>query len=160
MLASSSASIFPQAQLTGLRPMLTQVIDYLGRNCSWRKVLRRSALVSLLLGTQFSQLTSAQALPGKSAGTASAQEITRLESGSTVERELTAGSSHSYQVMLAKGQYARVVVEQHRADVIIRVTTPDGEMIGEIDAELGDQGRETVEVVAESEGPYLIKVDG
>ena len=87
------------------------------------------------------------------------QETTLLEPGKAVERELTTGNKHSYQVMLAKGQYARVVVQQHGIDVIIRVSGPDGKMIAAAAAELGSQGREEVELVAESDGLCLLRVE-
>jgi predicted regulator of Ras-like GTPase activity (Roadblock/LC7/MglB family) len=95
----------------------------------------------------------------QNAATESALQATLLEPGKVIERELSTGKQHSYQIMLVKGQYARVMVEQQGIDVVIRVSGPDGKMIAVADSELGNQGREKAELVAESDGPHLVKVE-
>src|SRR5687767_14603490 len=42
----------------------------------------------------------------------SPQEVSALELGKAVERELAGGQKHSYQITLNKGQYTSLIVEQ------------------------------------------------
>lgn len=163
--------------------MLTQVIESLIRNCSVRKHMCRSALLPLLLCTQFSQPANAQALSDKpqlvaaawpqphaevsdrvrfggpqNAGTGSAQEITRLESGSAVERELAGDWKHIYEMTLAQGQYAIVTVEQRGIDVVVQLIGTDGKSIADFDNEVRIQGEEKIELVAETAGTYRLLI--
>lgn len=86
-------------------------------------------------------------------------DATLLEPAKVVERELNAGSKHNFQVILAKGQYVRIAVEQRGINVIVRASAPDGKMMAAVDTELGHEGYERAEVVAESDGTYLFKVE-
>ena len=79
-----------------------------------------------------------------------ARQITALELGMPIERELAGGQSHSYQITLAEGQYAFIVVEQRGIDVVVQLLGTDGKSIADFDAEIGIQGEEKVEVVAET----------
>ena len=78
------------------------------------------------------------------------RQITALELGMPIERELAGGQSHSYQITLAEGQYAFIVVEQRGIDVVVQLLGTDGKSIADFDAEIGIQGEEKVEVVAET----------
>jgi len=44
-----------------------------------------------------------------------------LDDGKPIERELSGGESHTYQLNVATGQYARVIVEQKGIDVVVSV---------------------------------------
>src|SRR5215470_15151941 len=48
----------------------------------------------------------------------------RLEPGKPIERELTGGQSHSYQIAMASGQYMHLVVDQRGIDVVVALFTP------------------------------------
>jgi len=48
-------------------------------------------------------------------------DVRWLEEGKPIERELSGGESHSYQLNVTTGQYARVVVEQKGIDVVVSV---------------------------------------
>ena len=52
-----------------------------------------------------------------------------LEAGKPIERKLSGGESHSYQLNVTTGQYARVVVEQKGIDVVVSLFGPDGKLI-------------------------------
>jgi CHAT domain-containing protein/predicted negative regulator of RcsB-dependent stress response len=81
-----------------------------------------------------------------------------LEEGKPIERELSGGESHSYQLNVATGQYARVIVEQKGIDVVVSVFGPDGKLITAVDNPNGSQGAETVHITAEATGIYRLEV--
>jgi CHAT domain-containing protein/tetratricopeptide (TPR) repeat protein len=87
----------------------------------------------------------------------SAQESVSLEPGKTVERELSGGQSHSYKITTTSGQYLKIVVEQLGIDVAVALFAPDGKKISEADSEHLIEGSETVSVIAEGPGAYLIE---
>ena len=136
--------------------MLTQASPALRMKAPIRKRLMAPTLLLLLTIATYSPFANAQA---PSAASPSPEVITTLEPGSALERELAPGKKHGYQLVLPKGQFARVVVEQRGIDVAVRVSTTDGKLIAKADSELGNQGREKVEFVAESDGPIQIKVE-
>jgi CHAT domain-containing protein/Flp pilus assembly protein TadD len=86
------------------------------------------------------------------------QQNRLLEPGKTIERELTGGQSHSYQISLAAGQYVRLVVDQRGIDVVVRLFGPDGELIAEFDSGPMLQGSDTASWVAEEVGAYRLDV--
>lgn len=79
-----------------------------------------------------------------------------LELGKPIEKELSGGGSHSFQISLAEGQFLQVVVEQRGIDVLARLLGPDGKLIAEFDSEIRTHGQETVSQVAEAAGNYRI----
>ncbi len=86
------------------------------------------------------------------------QEITVLESGKPIERELSSTQEHSYQVTLAEGQYAFIVVEQRGIDVVVQLLGTDGKSIADFDTEIRNQGEEKIEVVADAAGSNRLLV--
>src|SRR5687768_1927123 len=65
-----------------------------------------------------------------------------LEPGAPIERELRGGEAHSYRVVLASGQYLRVVVDQRGIDVVGVLRGPDGMQLMEMDGITGPLGAE------------------
>src|SRR6266567_1269094 len=55
--------------------------------------------------------------------------VRSLEPGKPIEREIAGGETHSYQLTLAAGQYARVAVDQRRINVAVGAFDPDGKNI-------------------------------
>jgi CHAT domain-containing protein len=86
------------------------------------------------------------------------QQANQLEPGKPIERELAGGQSHSYQLTLDAGQYLHLVVEQSGIDVVVELCGPDGKQIAEFKFESWNQGKETVEHVAETKGSYRLNV--
>src|SRR5262249_53613714 len=83
--------------------------------------------------------------------------IRRLEPGQSIEREIAGGESHAYQLTLASGQYARVIVDQRGIDVAVTVYGTDGEKIIESDvAEIGEA--EEVSLVADVAANFQLEV--
>ncbi|HKS39681.1 MAG TPA: tetratricopeptide repeat protein, partial [Blastocatellia bacterium] len=84
------------------------------------------------------------------------QEPAALEQGKPIEREFAGGQQHNYQITLAEGQYASVVVEQRGIDVAVELQTTEGKFIAGFDSEYKSQGEEKVEMVAEALSYRLI----
>src|SRR5262245_10815205 len=84
------------------------------------------------------------------------QDITALDSGITIERELASRQEHLYQLALSKDEFARVVVEQLGVDVVVQTRRPDGRAIADFQFELRRQGVEQADIVASEGGTYLL----
>lgn len=81
-----------------------------------------------------------------------------LEEGKPIERELSGGESHSYQLNVAAGNYACVTVDQKGIDVVASLFGPDGKLITAVDSPNGSNGVEPVYIVADAAGTYRIAV--
>src|SRR5437763_8440843 len=80
-----------------------------------------------------------------------------LEVGKTIERELTGGQKHDYQIALSEGQYIRVEVSQKGIDVGVNLQLPDGRIINQY-VPFGDQPALIFSWVAASPGVYRTTV--
>src|SRR5215813_7386165 len=83
-------------------------------------------------------------------------EVEELKLGVPIERELAGGQSHSYQIKLGPGQYARAVAEQKGIDVVIKVFGPDGKQVAEVDRV--QEGEDAVDLMAEAGGAYHLEI--
>lgn len=81
-----------------------------------------------------------------------------LEAGKLIEKELKAGQQHFYRFPLNHGQFLRITVEQQRIDVVIRVTSADGGLVARMDSPYGFLGTESVSVLADVSGNYLVEL--
>ncbi|HSS20066.1 MAG TPA: hypothetical protein VLL54_08325 [Pyrinomonadaceae bacterium] len=81
-----------------------------------------------------------------------------IQAGSTIERSLARGESHTFTIKLEEGQFAQLVVEQRGIDVIVRSFSPAGKLLAEIDSPNGTQGPENISIVANVAGVYKIEV--
>src|SRR5215471_17475535 len=80
-----------------------------------------------------------------------AQDITTLELGKPIEREIAGSQKHSYQIALAQGEYANVIVKQRGVNVIVKSFGVDGKLMAEFrdfDSENRENGLDRVELVA------------
>src|SRR6266498_952378 len=100
----------------------------------------------------------AQASASERGASRRVQESVSLEPGKPVERELSGGQSHFYKITMISGQYSHIVVAKRGIDVAVALFTPDGKKISEADSEHLIEGSETVSVIAEASGAYLIEV--
>src|ERR1700730_5158349 len=151
-------------------------------NCSVRKSLSLSPLFVFLLlifarvpvvqASDYRSLHEASAppkvvawrqSPARKTGSDSlvsqgARELTMLETGKTFERELSAEQKHEYQITLAEGQYASVIVEQRGIDLIVQLLAADGNSIVDFNNEIRNEGEEKIELVAKTAGAYRLLV--
>jgi CHAT domain-containing protein len=88
----------------------------------------------------------------------SPSNITPLEPETVVERPLSTGEEHLYQLSVTKGEYVSVTVEQHGIDVIVQTRSCDGSSIADFQSEHRRQGREEVELVADADGVYTLAI--
>ncbi|HVF90066.1 MAG TPA: serine hydrolase domain-containing protein [Blastocatellia bacterium] len=102
-------------------------------------------------------LAPSPAAIGQTGGGSRAEEV-ELIIGKPVERELAGGGKHSYRVHLTSGQWLNAILYQRGIDVLVRVTSPQGKQLAEIDSPNGDEGPEPIFVTAESTGEYRIEV--
>ena len=142
---------------------ITPVTKPQDRGCSTTR--RAIQIINMLLwaGLSASQCLWPEAAPvqanaSERSPTQSAQESDSLEPGKPIEREISGGQSHSYKITMISGQCLRVVVAQRGIDVAVALFTPDSKKISEADIDHLIAGSETVSLIAEASGAYLIEV--
>lgn len=116
----------------------------------------------LLIATSTTTLVFASSAAETSAQEPNTQEakptdVQELKLATPIERELAGGQAHSYRVVLAIGQYMKLVVEQQGIDVVVRVFAPDGKQT-EFDSPYGAKGPEPVLFISEAAGEYRLEV--
>jgi CHAT domain-containing protein len=79
-----------------------------------------------------------------------------LEPGRRLEGRIGGEEQTAYEVRLAKGDFAHVVVDQRGVDLIVSVRDPAGRLVVERDALTGAFGPEVVRFVAPSAGAYRV----
>src|SRR5215831_12175358 len=123
--------------------------------------------VEACAGTALAQArnSAAQNVPAPQASTQAsstqnAEDITTLELGKPLEREIAGSQKHSYQIALARGYYAGVIIEQRGVDVVVKSFGIDGKLLAEFDLENRPNGLERAELVAAAEaGMYRFDVE-
>src|ERR1700730_2247216 len=93
------------------------------------------------------------------AGARIAPEVTTLKLGTPIDRELTGGQKHSYQLSLAQGQYGSVTIDQMGIDIVAHLFAGDEQLLADVDSEKTTQGSEKIEVVADVAGNYKIEIE-
>src|SRR5262245_65689259 len=86
------------------------------------------------------------------------QDSQSLSIGAPIERELPAGQTHIYRIALSAGQFALVQVEQRGANVTLTANAPDGKEFAAVDLRWGNEGVESLAILAEAAGEYTLKV--
>jgi tetratricopeptide (TPR) repeat protein len=82
-----------------------------------------------------------------------------LEREKPLERELSGGQSHSYQITLAADQFCSVVVDQKGIDVIVAFYDPAGQRVTQVDSPNHANGPEALSLVAKTAGSYRLEVN-
>jgi tetratricopeptide (TPR) repeat protein len=95
---------------------------------------------------------------GAAAAAEGGKQTTLLEPGKPIAREIAGGQVHSYEVNLAAGEYAHLLVYQRGIDVVVTLLGSDGKKLAEIDSTNGSWGPEEVSVIAETTGGYGLEV--
>jgi CHAT domain-containing protein/tetratricopeptide (TPR) repeat protein len=81
-----------------------------------------------------------------------------LQTGSTIQREISGKAVDSYLIALAAGQCAQIRVEQRGIDVFVQVLDSKKKLLAEFDADWRPNGREDVSVASEAAETYEIRV--
>jgi len=89
---------------------------------------------------------------------ASRQESTVLEPGKPIEKSLSGGETHSYRVTIGSAQLLRVVAVQRGVDVAIKILSPEGQSLTEVNLIADAKGQEIATWITESAGEYRIEL--
>ncbi len=89
---------------------------------------------------------------------ASVQAQTTLQPGNSVERTLGPNQVQDFIVTLEENTLIQFVVEQKGIDVVVKVLSPEGKVLGEYDSPNGDDGPEHVSLVGGAAGNYRISI--
>ncbi len=119
--------------------------------------------VALLIGNLEAR-ASGFSIPGLTTGQSAvggqtAENLTPLEMGKAVARDLKGGERHPYQITLNQGQFASLQVEQRGLDVAVQLLGADGKALIEFDSEARLEGKESIGLVAEVTGNYQLNVE-
>ena len=82
-----------------------------------------------------------------------------LEPGKAIERQLGSGERHVYQLTLAAGEFARIVVEQRGIDISVLLLTANGQTVAERIMP-GRYGRVYLSAIAQTPASYRIEARG
>ena len=86
---------------------------------------------------------------------------TKLEPGKAVEREIAGGESHTYQISLTAGQFARFRLEQRAIDAALILTAPDGKPLVEMNlTRAGDEESLSLEAAVSGDYRLTVRVGG
>jgi CHAT domain-containing protein/Tfp pilus assembly protein PilF len=112
----------------------------------------------LLASTAISSNTRAVDDPRNPAVPKDQQESLILELGKPIERELSDGQTHSYQIALSADRLMSVTLKHRGKDVQVKLLTPTGKQITEIDQEYDKQGKTIISYLARSDGSHQLNV--
>src|SRR5687768_6705193 len=123
-------------------------------------LLLQASTVTIAAGNNvFPRALSAQQGPDRHVAVAQKENApTVLEAGKPVRRELGGAEIHSYQIVLAAGQFARLVVQQQGINVFLSLYGPDGKKIVDLDSPLGSEGPEPASLIADVAGTYRLEI--
>ena len=86
------------------------------------------------------------------------QDLQFLSVGAPIERELSGGQTHAYRIALSAGQFALAQVEQRGVNVALTANAPDGKEFAIVDLRWGNEGVESLAILADRAGEYILKV--
>jgi len=92
-------------------------------------------------------------------GAPSTRKVTTLQPGEPVEREISGGQTHSYQVAVTASQWVALTIQQRGIDVVEDVFSPEGKLIAQYDTEQRPEEADKSEFVAEIGGVYRVDVE-
>ena len=87
-----------------------------------------------------------------------AQGTTVLPPNQTIERELSRGQEHRYQLALQAGECVRVIVVQQGIDVVVQTRDPADALMFAVQDEITGRGQEEVDLVAHTAGTYTFVI--
>lgn len=81
-----------------------------------------------------------------------------LNLNKVIERNLTGGERHQYQLVIGEGWYIHLEVEQRGVDVVLLFYAPGGGQLLQIDTPNGANGRESLDFIAAQAGEYRLMI--
>lgn len=90
----------------------------------------------------------------------SSQELERsgLSPGSSIERHITGGEQHRFEVALGAGESVSITVEQKGIDLVVSVSDVEGKPICDFRDDPSPEGEEHAAIVASATGTYVVTV--
>ena len=86
-------------------------------------------------------------------------DLTPIDPAKPIQRELSGGQKHAFQIGLADGQYAKVLIEQQGIDIVARLLSPDRKLILEIDSDPRRVGEEVLEFTTTGCGACQLTIE-
>jgi CHAT domain-containing protein/Tfp pilus assembly protein PilF len=83
-----------------------------------------------------------------------------LESGKTIERQLTGNETHRYQFKLKNKEFFQTQIEQKGVDILLKMFDSKNRLVSIMDSPNGDYGFETLSFIANVAGNYFLEVSG
>lgn len=83
---------------------------------------------------------------------------TGLKLHESLERELASNQAHFYRVTLGAGQFMQVRIEQKGINVGVYIFSAGGTQLAEMDSPSGKEGLETLSLIADDAGVYLVRI--
>ncbi|HWP42522.1 MAG TPA: CHAT domain-containing protein [Blastocatellia bacterium] len=114
--------------------------------------LRRPLILTLSLVAAFIPLTTSAHSSKR------ADEPQALSLGVPAERELSSGQVHHYQILLAAGEFLRVVIDQHGIRIAPEVFAPDQTQLTDLPITHVDKDTSSLSLIAGQTGAYRIKI--
>jgi CHAT domain-containing protein/Tfp pilus assembly protein PilF len=85
-------------------------------------------------------------------------EPATLTTGQVIEREVSGGQRHVYQIQLPAGHFVEAFVQQQGAWVAVSLHAPNGQTLGEYDEPVGENAKREILFLSHSEGLYQFVV--
>lgn len=86
------------------------------------------------------------------------RESMMLERGKPVEREISDGQMHSYEIALSGDMFMSVTLKHRGRELQVKLLGPTGKQITEVDPEYDIQGRKIISYVARVDGSHQLNV--
>ena len=118
-----------------------------------RSIIGKALWLILLLSTTVPPASS----QGSGTGANNDREISVLESGKPIERELAGGQRHGYEVALSEGEFIRVEIRPQSLSIGVSLQKPGGTARPLIDPP-GSTQEPAIQLVAETSGVYRLNV--
>src|ERR1035437_4973499 len=87
-----------------------------------------------------------------------ATDVTTLQPGKEIERDMSGGQTDLYKIQVVTGQFLHLSVLQEGIDVVVNLKKPDGQAWIAIDGPNGRYGPEEIAAIAETPGEYRVEV--
>lgn len=88
----------------------------------------------------------------------SAPVVRPLEPGSRIDRRISPGEIHVYEIPILTGQFFRVEAEQNHLDAAVRIVDSDGAVLHEVDNALDRADPLSLSIVASRDGPHRVEI--
>ena len=86
-------------------------------------------------------------------------DVTVLEQGKLIKREIAGGQKHVYKITLTERQYADISVEQIGVDLVARLVDAGSKLTIRFDGDIRTRGTEKIQYAVSTAGDYTLEVE-